>query len=71
MKVLVLGGTGAMGVPLVDFMNERADIESISVTTRQSLCSEKSKLRYIHGNARDNDFLNRLLAEKYDVVVDF
>lgn len=68
MKVLVLGGTGAMGVALVDLLAERGD--EVYVTSR-SKRENKKNVTFIEGNAHDFSFLQELLKNSYDVVVDF
>ena len=69
MKILVLGGTGAMGVDLVKILAERG--ENITVTSRSERKSRFGNVKYVRGNAHDMVFLKSLLTEKYDAVVDF
>lgn len=68
MKILLLGGTGAMGVPLVELLVNAG--HEIYVTSRTEKISQGS-LHYIQGNGHSNNFLDRLLADRYDVIVDF
>lgn len=68
MKVLVLGGTGAIGMHLVAHLTN-SGVETY-VTTR-SFRKSKGKLHYVHGNAHDMTFLKSLLADDWDAVVDF
>ncbi len=68
MRILLLGGTGAMGKHLSDILASGKN--EISVTTRKKK-SDKENVKYIEGNAHDNDFLEALLKEKYDCIVDF
>ena len=68
MKILVLGGTGAMGKPLVRILAEKKN--QVYVTTR-SIIKDSDGVKYIQGDAHDDVFLNRLLKEKFDVIVDF
>lgn len=70
MKILVLGGTGAMGVPLVQMLSRRDASNQILVTTRSSKPSQGNVV-YLQGNAKDDAFLNRILEKEYDVIVDF
>ncbi len=68
-KVLVLGGTGAMGIYLVPKLLERGfwvDIVSLDEKT-----SDNEKLKYIKANALDDNVLAELLKNKYDGIVDF
>ncbi len=68
MKVLILGGTGAMGVHLVKLLlNEGHDVFVTSRSARES----KGNLRYIQGDAHDIEFLKEYLNQKWDVIVDF
>ena len=53
MDVLVLGGTGAMGVPLVELLSQRGD--NVYVTTRSQKASH-GNVTYICGNAKDQAF---------------
>lgn len=68
MKVLLLGGTGAIGVHLASFLEKRG--EEVSVTSRSGH-SDHGKIKYIKGDAGSVDFLRHVLSEKYDTVVDF
>ncbi len=70
-KVLILGGTGAMGTSLVNLLSDMEEISQIVVTSRQDRKSE-GKVKYIKGNALDISFITTLLAEqKWNVIVDF
>ena len=59
MKVLILGGTGAIGKSLVNIMSKH-NIE-IYVTTRQERKSIDN-IKYIKGNAHDINFLKNTIA---------
>ena len=69
-KILVFGGTGAMGVYLVDILS-KTGLYEIDVTSRSNRESTLPYLKYIKGNARDNDFMRSLLSNHYDVIIDF
>jgi len=69
MKVLILGGTGAMGVHLVSLLAENLST-SIAVTSR-TRSGHDGRVEYITGNAKDENFINELLSQHWDVVVDF
>ena len=69
MKVLVLGGTGAMGMHLVEILSD-AGIETF-VTSRSRHVSSKFNVKYMQGDAHDLMFLNKILREHWDVIVDF
>lgn len=66
--VLVLGGTGAMGVSLVSILAKRG--MRIYVTSRGAHESFDDVV-YFRGNAKNLDFLKSILAQKYDAIVDF
>jgi nucleoside-diphosphate-sugar epimerase len=69
-KVLLLGGTGAMGVYLVpELINLGFDVV---VTSRSVRKSDNDKLTYIQGNAHNDAFIEKILANnEYDAIVDF
>lgn len=69
MKILVMGGTGAIGRPLVRILAEQG--HEVLVTTRKHRDSENTRIRYIQGDAHDIEFMSDVLREKPDVVVDF
>ena len=69
MKVLLLGGTGAMGVHLASLLNE--DKTETYVTTRKTR-KDYGTVHYITGNAHSDEFLLPFLEnENFDVIVDF
>lgn len=68
MKVLILGGTGAMGKDLVKIVSQYA--QQVVVTSR-SRGSKESNIEFRQGNAKELSFLNKLLTEHWDVIVDF
>lgn len=69
MKILILGGTGAMGVPLVEVLAQRG--HEVHVTTRRRRSSDSKNIRYLIGNAQNDAFLQDLLVQRYDVLIDF
>lgn len=68
MRVLVLGGTGAIGVHLVNMLSHNG-IETV-VTTRKHLESH-GNIKYMHGNVHDIEFLQVVLKAQWDAIVDF
>ena len=67
-NILVLGGTGAMGKPLVDLLSKD---NKVFVTTRIPRESQLN-IKYLVGNAQSNDFLLKVLSMcEWDAVVDF
>ncbi len=68
-KILVLGGTGAMGKYLVpELLGMGYQVDSV---TLDDVKSDNEKLRYIQANIKDKKLLEELLQNKYDGVVDF
>lgn len=69
-NILIFGGTGAMGTPLVKLLSDNADYD-IWVTSRSEHQDFKN-VRYLCGNAQNDDFFKELLKrENWDVIVDF
>ncbi len=69
MKVLLLGGTGVMGNYLVELLNE--DHIDTTVTSRRTHKNFGS-IRYVVGNAKDDNFLKSITDnQKWNVIVDF
>lgn len=69
MSVLVLGGTGAMGVDLVRILAGRG--MRVTVTSRSARRSDRDGVTYVKGTAKDDAFLAEVLRGGYDCVVDF
>lgn len=71
MNVLVLGGTGAMGIALVKLLAEQEC--NVYVTSRKERKSEDSeKVHYIKGNAHDIEFITKVLKDRHwGAVIDF
>lgn len=67
MEILVLGGTGAMGVPLVEKLAEKHKVYVTSRSRRES----KANVEYLQGDAKNDEFLLSLMNRKYDVIFDF
>lgn len=67
-KVLVLGGTGAMGIYLVPELISKG--YSVDVTTR-TIRKSSSGVQYIIGDAMDESFIQLLVKEHYDAIIDF
>ena len=69
MDVLILGGTGAMGVHLIEELEKEG--HHITVTSRKAHNSRKN-VRYIKGNAQEEAFFEELCKMKHwDSIVDF
>ena len=67
-RVLVLGGTGAMGTHLVNLLNRKGC--QVTVTSRR-VHGNFDNVVYVTGNAHEPAFLESLLASHFDVIVDF
>lgn len=68
MRVLILGGTGAIGSNLVRILSDK-NVETV-VTSRSHHINHDT-INYICGNAKDKDFLTKLCSTKWDAIVDF
>lgn len=68
MRVLVLGGTGAMGNHLVKLLSDKG-VETV-VTTRSNRKAE-GKIKYVQGNALEIEYLKTILVDKWDAIIDF
>lgn len=69
MKILLLGGTGAMGKPLATYLSRNG--HSVFVTSR-SKRANNDNVRYLCGNAKDDSFLSDVLnSSDWDSIVDF
>ena len=69
MKVLILGGTGAMGKELVNIL--ASSNNDIFVTSRKKINSTRDNITYLQGDAHDSLFLKDILNNKYECIVDF
>jgi nucleoside-diphosphate-sugar epimerase len=68
-KVLVLGGTGAMGVYLVP---ELAAMDyQVDVISLDHVESMHPRISYSQADAKNNTYLGELLKNNYDAIVDF
>ncbi|MBQ2435847.1 MAG: epimerase [Bacteroidaceae bacterium] len=68
MNILVLGGTGPMGVPLVQQLSKEHQVYVTSRSKRES----SANITYIQGNAKEKEFLTRVFTmQPWDAVVDF
>ena len=68
-RILVTGGTGAIGVYLVpELLNMDYEVDVISL---DNAISTSASLKYITANAKDYLFIKEQLKKGYDAVVDF
>lgn len=68
MKVLLLGGTGAIGLPLAYELASKGN--EVWITSRKKH-QDTERINYIVGNAMDDMFINEILPQNFDVIVDF
>ena len=68
MRILVLGGTGAMGIHVVDLLAQKGN--DVYVTSRRTNSSE-GNISYLKGDAKNLDFLTSLLNDKWGAIIDF
>lgn len=68
-RVLVIGATGAMGQYLVpELLGMGYYVDAI---TMDEVTSADPRLTYLKGNAKDAAFIDPILANRYDGIVDF
>ena len=68
MKVLILGGTGAIGANLVRILSDN-NVQTL--VTSRSHYDNHHTISYVCGNAKDDAFLKKLCTQKWDAIVDF
>ena len=66
-KVLILGGTGAMGSFLVKLLSDKY---VVSVTSRR-VHENTENVNYFLGDAHSMSFIEEILKQQYDVIIDF
>lgn len=69
MRILILGGTGAIGSELVRILSAEGNL--VDVTTRSDKALKICNVRYLLGDAHDITFLRTILKSGYDTIVDF
>lgn len=68
MKILVIGGTGTMGAPLVSLLCKNNDVHVVC----QKKVSDKQGAAFHYGNAKDANFIKELFHNnRFDSIVDF
>ena len=68
-KVLLIGGTGAMGTYLAPELVKRNCL--VDVVSLDDVISDNENLRYFKANAHDDNVRKKFLENGYDVIVDF
>lgn len=69
MKILILGGTGAIGIPLIEILKQ--DSKNDIYVTSRVLHISSGNLHYLKANALKINELNKLLSSRWDVIIDF
>lgn len=69
MDILLLGGTGAMGVPLINLLENDSN-NNVYVTSRTAR-SDRNNIKYLCGNAKNDDFFLSIMDREYDAIFDF
>ncbi|NMM95221.1 NAD-dependent epimerase/dehydratase family protein [Bifidobacterium oedipodis] len=69
MHVLILGGTGAMGTHVSELLTQMG--HQVIVTSRRHRVSDNPRLVYRMGDAKNLLFLDGLLSERWDAIIDF
>lgn len=67
MKILIMGGTGAIGSSLVKILSICNDV----FVTSRYFHKNDHNISYIQGDAKDENFLDSILEQHFDVIVDF
>lgn len=67
-SVLVIGGTGTMGKPLVCELYNKG--YKVDIVCRQKV-NDNRDIKYYYGNAKDKSFMKSVLSNHYNVIVDF
>ncbi len=68
MKILLLGGTGAMGIHLAEILSK--ENHKVVITSRKKH-EARGTIIYREGNAKDLEFIKNVLMEEWDAIVDF
>ncbi|MBQ7652595.1 MAG: NAD(P)-dependent oxidoreductase, partial [Victivallales bacterium] len=70
-KVLVLGGTGAMGQHLVPILASLGYTVDVVYDRFEEMKREAPNVRYIKADGKDWQFIDDILKNGYDGIVDF
>ncbi|MBQ4423506.1 MAG: NAD(P)H-binding protein [Clostridia bacterium] len=68
-RILLLGGTGAIGTHVAPELLRRGF--SVVITSRSAHVSNERGITYREGDAKNEAFLDTLLAERFDAIIDF
>lgn len=67
MKILILGGTGAIGSHVVNILAQRFAVTTTSRSQRDNV----NNVTYIKGNAKDLVFAKEIAKQGWDIIIDF
>ena len=68
-KILVLGGTGAMGKYVVPLLAEKGYL--VDVYSMDDVTSDNPNIRYFKKDCYNIDSLREILAEGHDCIIDY
>lgn len=68
MKILILGGTGAMGISLMQIFKGNSH-HDVFITSRSA--HDDDNIHYVLGDAKNIGFLKEILSNHRDAIVDF
>lgn len=68
MKILLLGGTGAMGIHISEILSTKG--YEIFITSRKPR-KNSEKIFYLKGNAKELRVISELCEQHWDVIIDF
>ena len=72
MKILIIGGTGAMGAPLTQILGKNEENTVYVLARKKMYVPEMKNVQFIKGDAFDLNGMSDLVRrEKFDVIVDF
>lgn len=72
MKILIIGGTGAMGAPLTKILGEDRNNSVTALARKRLYVPDLPNVNFIQGNAFDSTFMSQVIQTgQYDVIVDF
>lgn len=67
-EILIIGGTGTMGRPLVDILFQKG--YNLSVVCRKKQSDTRS-IKYYYGNVKDVSFIGSVLNQRFHTIVDY
>lgn len=72
MRMLVIGGTGAMGVPLVKRLADLGNLVEITTRNAKNLDNSQKGVSYIIGDAHNLEFITQIIQNnRYEIIIDF